>query len=40
MFLVGLVVLAAMAGYVRDLGKAAGVSASTVGFLEKLAFFA
>jgi hypothetical protein len=39
-FLVGLVALAAMAGYVRDLGKTAGVSTSTIVLLEKLAVFA
>jgi hypothetical protein len=40
MFFVGLIALAVMAGYVRDLGKAAGVSRSTIQLLEKLAVFA
>jgi hypothetical protein len=39
-FFAGLIVLAVMAGYVRDLGKSAGVSLSTIQLLEKLAIFA
>jgi hypothetical protein len=39
-FILGLLLLALFAGYVRDVGIRAGVSASTVATLEKLAIFA
>jgi hypothetical protein len=39
-FALGLIVLMLLCGYVRDLGKNAGVSPSTVAMLEKLAILA
>jgi hypothetical protein len=36
-FVLGLIALALLCGYVRDLGKKAGVSASMVALLERLA---
>ncbi len=39
-FALGLIVLMLLCGYVRDLGKKAGVSPSTVAMLERLALLA
>jgi hypothetical protein len=39
-FALGLIALMLLCGYVRDLGKKAGVSPSTVALLEKLALLA
>jgi hypothetical protein len=39
LFIAGLVVLALMVGYVRDLGRKAGLSPQLVALLERLAFF-
>jgi hypothetical protein len=39
-FALGLIALMLLCGYVRDLGKKAGVPASTVSLLERLALLA
>jgi hypothetical protein len=39
-FVIGLLALMLLCGYVRDLGKKAGMSPSKVAMLEKLAYFA
>lgn len=39
-FLFGLLALALLCGYVRDLGRQAGIPASTVSLFERLAVFA
>jgi hypothetical protein len=39
-FALGLIALVLLCGYVRDLGRKAGVSASTVALLERLALLA
>jgi hypothetical protein len=39
-FATGLLLLALMVGYVRDLGVRAGLPPKTVALLERLAFFA
>jgi hypothetical protein len=39
-FFVGLLALALLVGYVRDLGIRAGLSSQSVALLERLAFFA